>query len=327
MKVRAILAASLTLAFAFAFTLALNQGTALAQAYPARGITMIIPFPPGTGNDVIGRALGAKMAESMGQPIIAENRAGASGNIAAEAASKAPADGYTIFIASSSFTLNMHLNKLPYTVGSFTGVSLLGKLPYTLVVPATFSAKSMPELVAMAKARPGALSGATGGNTTAGFFLLETLKKAAGVDIVPVAYKGTTESIADLMAERVHMLFAPMVTSLPLHRSGKLRTLAVTGSKRNSLLPDVPTFTESGFPGLDIPQWFAILTPAGTPRPIVTRLNEEIIKAMRLKDVQEQLGRLGVEPATSTPEEAEAFVKADWANWGKAVKDAGVAAP
>jgi len=319
-KTCAFAAASLTV-------FALFQGHALAQAYPTKPITLLIPFPPGTGNDVIGRALGLKLTESIGQPIFPENRAGASGNIAADLASKAAPDGYTLFIASSSFTLNMHVSKVPYTLNNFTGVSLLGRLPYTLSVPASLPAKALPDLVAMAKAKPGALSGATGGNSTAGFFLLEAFKKAAGIFVVPIAYKGTTESIPDLIAERVHMLFAPMVTSLPLQKSGKLRTLGVTGSKRNPLLPDVPTFTEAGFPMLDIPQWFAILVPAGTPRPIVAKLNGEIVKAMRMKDVQDQLSRLGVEPATGTPEETEAFLKRDWANWGKAVKDSGITAP
>ena len=310
-----------------ALALAAACGAALAQAaYPAKPITLLIPFPPGTGNDVIGRAYAVKMAEGLGQPIVADNRAGASGNIAAEAAAKAASDGYTLFCGSGSFTLNMHLSKLNFDLSNFAGISMLGQMAYTLSVPASLPARSVAELVKLAKAKPGVLSGATGGNSTAGYFLLESLNKAAGVEIVPVAYKGTPEAVPDLLAGRVHVLFSLLATSLPLHQGGKAPIIGITGAKRSAVLPDVATFTESGFPMLDMPSWFALLAPAATPRPVITRLNAEAVKAAHLKDVQDQLNKLGVDPGASTPAELDAFLKADYAKWGKAVADSGVSA-
>ena len=304
--------------------LALTQGQAFAQSFPSKRITMVVAFSAGVSNDIIGRAMAPKMADGLGQPVIVDNRPGASGNIGAEFVAKSPPDGYTLFIAGGSFTLNMHVTKVNFDVSNFAGVSLLGTLPYTVSAASGLGVKSLSQLVAMAKAKPGALSGATGGNTSAGYFMLDALNKAAGIDVELVAYKGNPEAIADLMAGRVQVMFASMVTSLPPHKSGKLPMLGITGSKRNPLAPDVPTFVESGYPMLDVPQWSGILAPAGTPRPVLTRLSAESVKALRVKEVQDQVAQFGFELSPGSPEEMDAFVKADYAKWGSLVKAAGV---
>lgn len=297
---------------------------ALAQSYPTKPITLFIPFPPGTGNDVVGRVIGQKMAESIGQPVVADNRIGATGSIAVELVKNAAPDGYSLLVASSSFAVNLYATRVKYELAHFTPAAMVGRAPFTLNVPQSLPAKSIRELVALARSRPGQLSAASGGNTTTGFFLAELLKRAAGVDIVVVAYKGTTLAVTDLMAERIHLMFAPMVTSVPLYKSGKVQLLGVTGSRRNALIPDVPTFTELGFPMLDIPSWYAFLAPAGTPRAVINKLNAEINKALGSKEVNEQFANLGVEPSINTPEESDAFLKADSAMWARVVRESGI---
>lgn len=308
----------LLMAFAFAAELS------LAQTFPVRPITLLIPFPPGTGNDVVGRVIGQKMSESMGQPVLAENRIGATGSIAVEAVKSAAPDGYTLLVASSSFAINLYATRVTYELANFTPAAMVGRAPFTLNVPQSLPARSLRDFVAYAKARPAQLSAASGGNTTTGFFLTELLNKAAGLDIVVVAYKGSTLAVSDLMAGRIHLMFAPMVTSIPPYKTGKIQLLGVTGSRRNGLIPDVPTFIELGFPMLDIPSWYAFLAPAGTPRPVIARLNAEINKALANRDVNDQFANVGIEPSINSPEESDAFLKADALMWSRVVKASGI---
>lgn len=299
-------------------------GAATAQDYPARPITVLIPFPPGTGNDVVGRVVGAKVGEILNQRVVPDNRAGASGHIAIEATKRAPPDGYTVVVASSSFAINLHTMKTSVTLADFTPVSLLGKLPYTLMVIRSLPAKNIKELAALVKSRPGQFNSGSGGATGTTFFLMEAFNKATGGDVQQIAYKGTTAGVADLLAERTQMMFAPMVTSLPQYRAGKIQLHGVTGSKRNALVPEVPTFIESGYPMLDVPTWFAFLGPAGIPAGPVRILNEAAGKALAAKDVIDALSNQGVEPFHGTPAETDAFLKTENAMWARMVKEAGI---
>ena len=298
--------------------------SALAQSYPTKPINFIAPFPPGTGNDIIARAIGDKLAKSLGKSVVIDNRSGATGAIGAEATAKAPPDGYTIIIASTTLSLNMSVSKVNYDlVKDFAPVILVGTMPYTLLVPVSLPVKSVKELVELAKSKPHQLNFGTNGIGGAPHLLAEMLIAAAKIDIVNVAYKGTTEAVGDLLAGRVQLMFAPLVTGSPLVKAGKLRALGVCENKRSPVLPDVPTMAEAGFPGLDIPNWYAILAPAGTPKAIVTKLNTEVAKIMGMADVKERFSNLGVEPRSSTPEEAGAFIKRDVATWAKVIKDSG----
>jgi tripartite-type tricarboxylate transporter receptor subunit TctC len=294
------------------------------QGYPAKPITLLIPFPPGTGNDVVGRIIGNKLSELLPQRIVPDNRPGASGNIAIETARRAAPDGYTIVIASTSFSTNLYTMKVNFGLADFTPVALLGKLPYTLLVANGVPAKNMKQLVELAKAKPGSFNCGTGGPTGTGFFLLEQFKKAAGVSIQQIAYKGTTEGVTDILSDRVHMMFAPLVTGLAHYRAGKVQIHGISGSKRSPLVPEVPTFTELGYPTLDMPTWFAFLGPAGMPRNAVKILSDATAKALQSKDVVDALSNQGVEPGYAGPAELDAFLKADTAMWAKLVKEAGL---
>lgn len=297
---------------------------AIAQDFPSKPITVLIPFPPGTGNDVVGRIVGGKVGEILNQRVVADNRAGASGNIAIEATKRAAPDGYTVVVASSSFTINLHTMKTNIALSDFTPVALLGKLPYTLMVIKSLPAKNIKELAALVKSKPGQYNSGNGGPTGTTYFLMEAFNKATGGDVQQIAYKGTTAGVADLLAERTQMMFAPMVTSLPQYRAGKIQLHGVTGSKRNALTPEVPTFIESGYPTLDVPTWFAFLGPAGIPAGPVKTLNDAVAKALASKDVIEALGHQGVETSYAPPADTDAFLKAENAMWARMVKEAGI---
>lgn len=300
-------------------------GAPLAQQdFPVKPVTVLIPFPPGTGNDVVGRIVGSKVGEILNQRFIADNRAGASGNIAIDQARRAAPDGYTLVVASTSFSINLYTMKSNFGLADFTPVALLGKLPYTLMVAKSLPAKTIKELAELIKNRPGQYNAASGGPTGTSFFLLESFKKAGGFDIQMVPYKGTTDGVVDLIAERTHMMFAPMVTSLGHYRAGKIQLHAVTGGKRSALIPEVPTFIESGYPSLDIATWFAFLGPAAIPGNVVKVLSDATAKALASKDVIDQLTKVGVEPSFGTPAELDAFLKSDTAMWGKMVKESGI---
>lgn len=294
------------------------------QIYPAKPVTLLIPFSPGTGNDLVGRIVGNKLTEYFGQRVVADNRAGASGNIAIEAVRRAAPDGYTFVVASVSFSINPYTMKVNYALPDFTPVAQIGKLPFSLMVAKSSPAKNIKDLVSLAKAKPGELTASSGGPTGTTFFLLESFKKAAGVDILSIPYKGTTDGIVDVLAGRSQMMFSPIVTSLPHYRAGKVEVLGVTGAKRSSLMPDVPTFTELGYPTLDISTWFALLGPAGVPEHVVKVITDGVAKALASKDVIDALMNQGVEPGYASPAELGAFLKTDSAMWSKLTKELGV---
>ena len=297
---------------------------AQAQDFPGKPVTILIPFPPGTGNDLVGRIVGNKLSEIIGQRVVAENRAGASGNIAVDATRRSSPDGYTMVVASTSFSLNLYTTKSNFTLNDFTPVALIGKLPYTLMVGKGVPAKNMKELADLLKSKPGQLTAGQGGPTGSTFFLLESFKRAAGFDVPVAVYKGTIDGVQDLLADRTQMMFAPMVTSLPQYRENRIQLHGVTGSKRSVLMPNVPTFTEQGLPTLDIPTWFGFLGPAGIPRGPVKLLSDGVAKALTSKDVIDALMNQGVEPGFAAQADFDAFLKADTAMWARLVKESGV---
>jgi tripartite-type tricarboxylate transporter receptor subunit TctC len=302
---------------------------AFAQAFPTKPVTIIVPFPPGGVTDPVARQLGARMAENMKQPVIVENKPGASGIIAAEFVKKQPADGYTVLFGfTGSHAVNPSLyTKLPYDPQKdFQPVTLLINSPHILVVPADSPAKSVADLVALAKSKPGGLTFASQGIGAGGHLLGEMFKAQTKTNLAHVPYKGSAPALTDMLAGRVDLFFDALVTSLPYVRDGKLRALAIANKTRSKLLPDVPTMAEAGFAGIEMDQWFGMMVPAGTPQPVVQRLNQEFIKAVRSPDIEKSLTERGLDVVTTTPEQFAAVIKADTATLGKVVRDSGAKA-
>lgn len=306
--------------------LGLAAGAALAQNYPNRPVTFVVPYGPGSGNDVIARILANRMSESWGNPVVVVNRAGATGAVGLESTANAAPDGYTIVIGSTSQMINQHLSKVRYDmVRDFAPVTFVGSLPYTAAVLSPFPAKSMKDLIAMAKANPGKLN-YTGTTGSIPHFMGEMLKLADNVDLMRIPHKLIADAEADVVAGRVEIWFTPLNNVIPYSKTGRMRVLGVTGEKRSSELPDAPTFAEAGFPALDISAFYYILAPAGTPKPTVSTLNSEFAKALATKDVRDRLAAVGVEPRTSSPEEAAVLLRNEVAKWGKMVKESGIRA-
>ena len=301
------------------------MGSASAQTYPVKPISIILPFPPGSGNDTVARIIGPKMTEELGQSVIVDNRPGAGGVVAADLASRAAPDGHTLFLPSSSVSINMHSPRAKYDlIRDFAAISVVGQLPFVLVVHASMPVGSIKELVALAKRRPKELNFASSGLGGTGHLLGELLRTSTGIEITHVAYKGSAAASRELISGQVHMLFTNMSSMAPYVKSGRLKALGVSGSQRTSVLPDVPTMAEAGYPQLDIGTWFALVAPAATPRAVITRLNQCMVKVLGMSDVRAQLARQGVQPSPGTVEEAAEFLKKDVALWGKILKDAGI---
>jgi tripartite-type tricarboxylate transporter receptor subunit TctC len=298
---------------------------ASAQSYPARPISIILPFPPGSGNDTVARIIGPKITEELRQPVIVDNRPGAGGVVAADAASRAAPDGYTLFLPSSSVAINMHSARAKYDlIRDFAAVSVVGTLPFVLVVHASLPVGTIKELIALAKRRPKELNYASSGMGGTGHLLGELLRTSTGIEITHVPYKGSGAASTELISGQVHMLFTNLSSMAPHVKSGRLKALGVSGSQRSSVLPSAPTMAEAGYPQLDIGTWFALVAPAATPGAIVARLNLSMVKILGMSDVREQLIRQGVQPSPTTVEEAASFLKKDVAGWGKILKDAGI---
>lgn len=303
-----------------------SYDVAAQNGYPSRPIRLIVPSAPGGGTDFTARTIGQKLTESIGQTVIIDNRSGAAGNIGVEIAAKANPDGYTLVMPITSFSINPHLySKLPFdTVKDFAPVALASSAPLMLVVNPSVPAKSVSELVAVAKSKPGQLNYANSGNGTTAHLAGELLKKMAGIDLVSVPYKGGGPAVIDLIAGRVQIYFSTIPAALAQVQAGKLRALAVTTIKRVNLIQDIPTVAESGLPGFEVIGWFGIFAPAGTARPIVAKLNKEINQVLSLPDTQKRFAAQGLIPGGGSPEDLGKFLRAEIAKWGALIKEAGI---
>jgi tripartite-type tricarboxylate transporter receptor subunit TctC len=304
---------------------ALFAESALAQVYPSKPIHLIVPFAAGGGNDNVARLVGKRLADSLGQPVLIDNRPGAGGVVGAELAAKAAPDGYTLFLGGvGSHAINPSLHdKLPYDpIRDFAPVALLAQAPLVLVVHPSVPAGSFPEFVAYARANPGRLNFASNGNGSSSQLAAVMFDSMAGVDMVHVPYKGLSPALADLLSGQVQLMFSSVVAILPHIKAGKLRGLAVTGARRLASMPELPTIAESGFPGYEASSWYGILAPAGTPREIVAKLNAELSKALEQPEVRSSLLAEGAEPAGGSPERFAAHIRSEKERLGKLIRDA-----
>ncbi len=307
--------------------LVLFAGGAMGQDFPNKPIRLIVPFPPGGSTDIVARIIAPTLAQELGQPVVIENRSGATGLVGSELVARAKPDGYTLLMATTStHSISPHLMKtMPFdAVKDFVPVSNAALLPLILVVHPSVRANSVEELMALAKAKPGNLAYAWSGSGSSLHLAGVLLTTMGSVDLLHVPYKGAAPAVADLLGGQVSAMFDTIPSSLPHMKSGRLRGLAVTSTKRSPVIPDVPTVAESGLPGYEVVPWAGLLAPAGTPKEIVARLNEAMVKVLKLAETKERFLSQGAEPAPSTPEQFGALVKAEYEKWGKVVKDAGV---
>lgn len=306
--------------------LALTAPAVLAQSYPVKTVRVVIPWPPGGSNDVVGRTVMQKLAEAFGQQFIVDNRGGASGSIGADVVAKAPPDGYTIMVHSTTHVGNAHLygKKLTYdTLKDFTGIGMLSAQPGVLTVHPSLPVKTAKEFIALAKARPGQINYSSSGNGSAPHLQMALLISMAGINIAHVPYKGGAPQVTALMAGETQASFATVGTVIHHIRNGKLRPLGLGSTKPSKALPDVPTLAEAGVPGYDMSPWIGVFAPAGTPRPIIDRLNAEINKALALPDVVKNLENQALDPAPSTVDQFNTALKVDYEKYGKLIKMTG----
>jgi tripartite-type tricarboxylate transporter receptor subunit TctC len=309
--------------------LALGMAPALGQNYPNKPIRILIAQAPGSATDVISRVVGNRLSETLGQPIIVEARPGAGGALGTEAAAKSAPDGYTLFMANNSThgSNPAVYPKLPYdAVNDFAPISFVASVPYVLVVEPSLPVNSVQELIALAKSRPGKINYASAGNGSTHQFCAELLKSTAGIDVVHIPYKGSPPGIAAVLAGEVSLMFANLTDVGSQIKSGRVKPLAVTTLKRAELLPNVPTMVEAGVPDFEITSWFGLLAPAGTPAPLVGRLNAEMVKVLARDDVKSTLGAQGLDVRSSSPEQFAAHIKSEIARFTRIARTAGIKA-
>jgi tripartite-type tricarboxylate transporter receptor subunit TctC len=293
-----------------------------AGSYPNHPIRIVVPFTAGSATDIMARIVGEKISTSLGQPVIVENKAGAGGTLGAAQVAKSEPDGYTLLVVSTGHVVNPALyDNLSYdTVGDFAGVIPLASLPSVLVVGANSPYKSVRELIAGAKAKPGQLNFASAGRGSATHVAAEKFRSATGIEVTHVPYKGTPETIVEAIAGRVDFMFTPILSSIPSIRDNRLRALAVSTAKRSTILPDVPTVAEAGVPGFVFDFWVGLLAPAKTPRDIVNKLNQEVAKALTMPDVKERMAKLGAESMIMTPEQFDAYIREEFTTLGAVMR-------
>ncbi len=300
---------------------------ALAQAWPAKPVRWIAPYPPGGSSDLVARAIGTRLAELLGQPVLIDNRPGVGGSLGTELAARAAPDGYTMLLANiAPLAINPHIYpKLGYDVmRDFEAVSLLATGPTLLVVGPSLPVKNLQELIALAKAKPGAIKYGTGGSGTPAHLTTELLRLMTGVELLHVPYKGTGQSVTDLLGGQIDFVFASPPVAAAHVKSGKLRALAASSAKRTPLAPDIPTVAESGVPGFDMVTWWGAVVPAKTSAPIIDRLNAMLRKSLEFADTQERFAALGIDVQSSTPAAFRAFMAAELARYAKLSKQVGL---
>ncbi|MEI7678362.1 MAG: tripartite tricarboxylate transporter substrate binding protein [Betaproteobacteria bacterium] len=299
---------------------------AAAQTYPNRPIRLVVPSSPGGGTDITGRIVANKLSEQLGQQVVVDNRAGAGTIIGIEIAAKAPPDGYTLLMGLSTLAINPSMYaKLPYdALRDLAPISLAVLSPNILTVHPSVPAKTVKEFIALAKAKPGTITFGSAGQATSPHLSGELLKVLAKIDIVHVPFKGSGQSVISSISGEIAANFPSVPTAIPYIKAGKLRGLGVTMAKRTAALPDVPSIAEAGVPGYEATQWFGMLAPAGTPRPIIDRLNHEMVKLLKSPEVRDRLIADGTDPAPTTPEEFGAYIKSETEKWTKVIKAAGI---
>lgn len=319
---------ALAIAARAAVMLLLFAGCAAAQTYPTKPIRLVLPVTPGGGTDALARIIGPKLAEGLGQSVVVDNRPGAGGNISMETVTKAAPDGYTLwFGVGFRLVVNPMIYKLAFDpIRDFAPIMQLATAQFILVLHPSVPAKSVAELVALAKAKPGSLNYASSGAGSTLHLAAELFKSRARIDMVHVAYKGGAPAATAVLVGEAQVIFGSVTASLPHVKAGRLRALATTGVKRSKVAPELPTIAESGFPGFDVRSWYAFMAPAGTPAAVVNRIHDEAIKVLQLADVQRVMSRQGLEVETSTPQELAGRIKAESAMWARVIKEAGIRA-
>ena len=307
--------------------LALAISAACAQSYPNRPVRWVVPFPPGGSADIMGRMIGQDLSKALGQQVVIENRAGASAIVGAEYVAKAAPDGYTVLQANvSQMTIHPSLYaKLPYDpVRDFAPVTVLGIVSSVVVTTPALPVRTIGDLIALARKRPGQLNFTSSGAGASTHLTGELLKQRAGISMTHINYKGSGPALTDVMAGFVEIMFENLPSALPFIQSGKLKVLAVTGKERSPVLPAVPTLAESGFPGFDMVSWQALVAPAATPKPVIDRLHADLVRVLTSAQMKEKLFGLGTEVVANTPEQFAQYIREETAKWSKIVRDAGI---
>jgi tripartite-type tricarboxylate transporter receptor subunit TctC len=299
-----------------------------AEAYPSKPLRFILPFPPGGGTDILGRLIAERLSASLGQPVVIDNRGGAGGNLGAAEAARAAPDGYTILLAATTLAISPSLySKLGFDPQKdFAPISLVATVPNVMITNPSVPAQTLREFIALARSKPGAMNFGSGGTGTSNHLGGELFNIVAGVKLVHVPYKGVNLAMNDVLAGNVQLVLIGIPAAAQNIKAGKLRALAVLARERSAALPEVPTAAEAGLPDFDVTTWYGVLAPAGTPRPIVTRLNGELVRIMRSPDLKERLATMATEPRTSTPEEFAAYIAEERARWAEVVGKTGIKA-
>jgi tripartite-type tricarboxylate transporter receptor subunit TctC len=316
---------SRTLARAFLAVAFAASAAALAQGYPARPVRLVIPFPPGGSNDVVGRMIAFQLSDRIGKQVIVDNQGGAGGIIGTEAVARAAPDGYTLLLISVAHAFGSSMYKLPYDpIGAFAPVSILGSGPVALCVNAKLPVNSLKDLIALAKAKPGELNYATAGIGSFQHLSSALFKLQSGLDIVHIPFKGGGPAMADVVAGNTQIVIGSLIQMLPQIHSGRLKILGVGSAKRVPALPDVPTISEAGVPGYEATNWWGIVAPAGTPRPVIDRLHQELSVILATPETKKRFETEGGEAIQMSPDDFGRFIVAETAKWAKVVKDAGI---
>lgn len=305
--------------------LTLVAGGIAAQPYPVKPMRIIVPFPPGGATDIQGRYIAQKLGETFGQQVVVDNRPGANGTLGLDLGAKAAPDGHTLVIGQTgNLAISVGLTKVPYDpLRDFAPVTLLLSSPHVIALHPSLPVRSVKELVALAKSRPGQLNYASTGAGSAGHLGVELFKKMTKIDVVHVPYKGAVPGFTDLVAGHVAMMFTSVLSTQSFAKAGRVRMLGVASAQRSPSAPAIPTIAESGFPGVEVTSWWGVLAPAATPREIVARLNGEIVKIMASSDARERIAALGADIATSTPQQFADFIRTENAKWGQLIKESG----
>ena len=308
--------------------MSIEVGAQPLDAYPSKPLRFILPFPPGGGTDILGRLIAERLAAALGQPVVIENRGGAGGNVGTEAAARSAPDGYTIVLVAPSLAISPALySKLNYdAVKDFAPVSLVATVPNVVITQPSLPGTTLQEFAALARSRPGGLNFGSGGSGTSNHLAGELFNIVAGVQLVHIPYKGVNLAMQDVLGGNVHFVVIGIPAAAPHVKAGKLRALAVLTPARSPALPDVPTAAESGMPAFEVTTWYGVLAPASTPRPIVTRLNQELVRIMHSAELKAPLAASGTDPVTSTPGEFAAYIRQEIAKWGDVVRKANLKA-